>query len=280
MNNKFGIGAERPVPPPPRAARGDVAGGEGNAAGKRGDDGGAKENESRGGRAGETRRSNDSWEEGGSARSGSPCPAQRPPERTTRKSAETGKRRKTRGRRGRRGGAGPPPGSAVPPSRCPPFAAVPRSPLRSRHKGGVQPHFPRRHLFKKYLKIFKKSAGLRKNAENEAPGVLYRAPRPGSAGGVPGRRPEVEFPASLSRPRRGRARRFPERGAAPRFQKLIKNRSRAPGASQTARKRSPAPGAPAGGPPKRVPSGPRPFPSRFSQATLQIAARHKRAFEG
>lgn len=207
-------------------------------------------------------------------------PAAAAPKTNDEKSTEMGKRRKTRGQREEEGGAGLPRGSAVPPSHCPPFAAVPRSPLRSRHKGGVQPHFPRRHLFKKYLKIFKKSAGLRKNAENEAAGVLYRAPCPGSAGGVPGRRPEVEFPASLSRPRRGRARRFPERGTAPRFQKLIKNRSRAPGASETARKRSPAPGAPAGGPPKRVPRGPRPFPTRFSQATLQIAARHKRAFEG
>lgn len=74
------------------------------------------------------------------------------------------------------------------------------SPLWSRHKGGVQPHFPRRHLFKKYLKIFKKLFELGKKAENDAAGVLYRDPYPWSCWGAPGWPPEVKFTASLSRP--------------------------------------------------------------------------------
>lgn len=108
------------------------------------------------------------------------------------------------------------------------------SPLSSRHKGGVQPHFPRRHLFKKYLKIFKKSVELSKKVENEAAGVLYRTPWPWSSWGAPGKPPEVKFTASLFALQHNRARHFPERGRALRFQKLIKNRSRAPRPSEKA----------------------------------------------
>lgn len=128
---------------------------------------------------------------GGSAgevwpRLGGPCKEQR-------KKGETGSGR-ARGAppagSGLRGRAGPRPrlfgvGFAIP------FALVPPiPPLRSRHKGGVQPHFPRRHLFKKYLKIFKKSPGLRKKAETKRRGSFTEPGAGGPPGGLRGGSPK------------------------------------------------------------------------------------------
>lgn len=74
------------------------------------------------------------------------------------------------------GGPVPPLGSPLPGCRRIPLFA-----RDSRHKGGVrrgscEAFFPRRHLFKKYLKIFKKSPAAPKPPENNPRGVLYRSP--------------------------------------------------------------------------------------------------------